>query len=771
MNDPRQQSLFSTEPDPWVLDSMDDFLAARVVFADPPFGPYDYLVPESMRSAIQVGARVTVPLGRGGRKMIAWCIDLISGRSGRLETTRERLKAIETVLDSQALVSPSLLKLAKWISDYYVTPLGQVIDTIVPSGVRSGSGTREFTYFNIHPDFRGSWSEQKLTNQQQAVMEYLNRFSVPLTSQQITKELGCTLSPINSLKKRGLLHWEVHRAHAQEFAVAHEDREKPLVLNARQSRCLDSVVDLMERKEHRTFLLHGVTGSGKTEVYLQAIEKVIASGRQAIVLVPEISLTPQTRQRFRRRFDRVALLHSQLTGPQRHWYWQQIAAGKVDVVIGTRSAIFAPVQQLGLVIIDEEHDGSFKQDKAPRYHAREVAVFRAKMASVPLILGSATPSIEVWQAAKEGRFDLLSMPDRVEDRPLPTVSVVDMRTATSPGTGHSSISRPLHNAIDVTLKDDGQVILLLNRRGFSTCIQCPSCGDVVQCKDCDLALTHHRDSEIAICHFCDFEIPVPNVCPNCHFVGIKLSGLGTQKLEAEVRRRFPDAPLLRMDTDTMRKPGSHEQALNEFRQGSVKILLGTQMIAKGLDFPNVTLVGVINADTGLHMPDFRARERVFGLVTQVAGRTGRGPKGGRVIVQTYNPEDPAIVAASHHDYLQFAADELVVRRSLGYPPFRKMARIVVRSEREELAENAIETLAKMIQAFSETENLDAGNHLLLIGPAPAPVTRLRGFYRFHMLVAASRDSDLGAIIGSATKDVDFPDEIQWITDIDPMDMM
>lgn len=771
MNDPRQQSLFPTEPDPWVMDSLDDFLAARVVFADPPFGPYDYLVPEAMREATKIGTRLTVPLGRGGRKMIAWCIDLISGRSGQLETSRERLKPIETIMDSQVLVSPSLLKLARWISDYYVTPLGQVIDTIVPSGVRSGSGTREFTYYRIHPDFRSSWVEQKLSNQQHAVMEYLNRFSVALTSQQITKELGCTLSPVNSLKKRGLLQWEAQRAHAQEFAIAYEDREKPLVLNSMQDRCLNSVVELMERKEHQTFLLHGVTGSGKTEVYLQAIEKVIASGRQAIVLVPEISLTPQTRQRFRRRFDRVALLHSQLTGPQRHWYWQQIAAGKVDVVIGTRSAIFAPVQQLGLVIIDEEHDGSFKQDKAPRYHAREVAEFRARMAKVPLILGSATPSIEVWQAAREGRFQLLSMPDRVEDRPLPIVSVVDMRTAMAPGAGRGSISRPLHNAIDATLKDDGQVILLLNRRGFSTCIQCPSCGDVVQCKDCDLALTHHRDSEIAICHFCDFEIPVPNVCPKCDFVGIKFSGLGTQKLEAEVRRRFPDAPLLRMDTDTMRKPGSHEQALNEFRQGGVKILLGTQMIAKGLDFPNVTLVGVINADTGLHMPDFRARERVFGLVTQVAGRTGRGPKGGRVIVQTYNPEDPAIVAASRHDYLQFATQELIVRRSLGYPPFRKMARIVVKSEKEELAEKAIETLAQMIQLFSDAEELGQGSNLLLIGPAPAPVTRLRGFYRFHMLVAASRESDLGAIIGEATKDVDFPDDIQWITDIDPMDMM
>lgn len=767
----QQQNLFSTDPDPWDVDAMEEFIAARVVFAEPPFGPYDYRVPDALRGQVQIGGRVTVPLGRGGRSMIAWCTELLDGRSQEVHSSRDQLKAVLSVMDERPLVSPTLLRLAHWISDYYVTPLGQVIDTIVPSGVRSGSGTRQFTYFRIHSDYVRCWKTLRLSDLQRSVLEQLDQFGVPLTAKQLCQRLGCTNSPILSLRKRGILDSETVRAHAHQFAVAPEDREQALQLNEQQQSCFQKIVTCLDQRNSRTLLLHGVTGSGKTEVYLQAIERVIAHGRQAIVLVPEISLTPQTRQRFRRRFDRIAVLHSQMSGPERHWYWQQIAAGKVDVVIGTRSAVFAPVPQLGLVIIDEEHDGSFKQDKAPRYHARDVARYRAQAAGVPLVLGSATPSIEVWQRALDGEYDLLKMPDRVQDRPLPLVSIVDMRVAGGSGPVRGAISRPLHNAMAETLKQDGQVILLLNRRGFSTFIQCPSCGETLECPDCSISLTHHRDTELAVCHFCDYEMPVPNVCPKCDFVGIKFSGLGTQKLEAEVRRRFPDSPLLRMDTDTMRRPGAHEQALNEFRQKRVQILLGTQMIAKGLDFPDVTLVGVVNADTGLHMPDFRARERVFGLVTQVAGRTGRGPKGGRVIVQTYNPDDPAIVAASHHDYLAFASEEVRQRKALGYPPQRKLARMVVRSQKEEMAQEAVETLAATVQHHVQNTCPELLAEFMILGPAPAPVTRLRGYYRYHMLVFAGRDCHLGEMLEQATGRLKFPDDVQWIVDVDPLDMM
>ncbi len=382
----------------------------------------------------------------------------------------------------------------------------------------------------------------------------------------------------------------------------------------------------------RTLLLHGVTGSGKTEVYIRAIEHVVRFGRSAIVLVPEISLTPQTRARFESRFDSVAVLHSQMSPTERHYHWQRIRRGEVQVVVGPRSAVFAPLPRLGLIVIDEEHDASFKQDTQPRYHARRVAYQRAAIAKIPLLLGSATPSMESWHATRTGHAELISMPHRIADRPLPAVQLVDLRQRDQRTGG--AISRPLAMAMADTLREaDGQIILLLNRRGFATTIQCPACGYVVACPECDMPLTHHRDGSKAICHYCDYTIATPPWCPPCRFDGIRYGGLGTQRLEVEVKARFPEIPIARMDSDTMRKPGSHQKVLSAFRSGEIRILLGTQMIAKGLDFPNVLLVGVINADSALHFPDFRAAERTFQLVTQVAGRTGRGNRGGQVIVQ------------------------------------------------------------------------------------------------------------------------------------------
>jgi primosomal protein N' (replication factor Y) len=766
---PREQaSLFPAESDPWVADALDDRWICRVVFSEPPFGPYDYWIPDEWRSQVQVGCRLAVPLGRGGRQMLAWCIGVSPAGSQNSGVDLQRLKPIQSVVDSAVLLRPDLLELGRWIAQHYVTPLGQVIETLIPAGVRAGSGLRPISYYAISELYVANWKQQRLTAQQRAVLEYLSQFDLPVPGHQISQQAQVSTTSLGTLTKRGLLTVDVRRMHAQEYVVAPEERESPRQLSLQQAACLEQILGACRAGRAQPILLHGVTGSGKTEVYLQAIREVVSSGRQAIVLVPEISLTPQTRQRFRRRFQRIAVLHSQLTDPQRHWYWQQIAAGRIDVVIGTRSAIFAPTPHLGLVIIDEEHDGSFKQDKAPRYHARDVARERCRQAGIPLVLGSATPAIESYQAALAGESLYLQLPHRVEARPLPAVTVVDMRLAESSGPGARVLSRQLLQAMQRTLQDDGQIILLLNRRGYSTCIQCPSCGEVVKCRDCDIALTHHRDLNIAICHFCDYQIPPPNVCPACHYEGIRFSGLGTQKLEMEVRRLFPDVPLLRMDTDTMRKPGSHEAALHAFRQGELKILLGTQMIAKGLDFPDVTLVGVVNADTGLHMPDFRARERVFGLVTQVAGRTGRGPRGGRVIVQTLNPDDPAIAAAANHDYATFATAELAQRQAVGYPPFRRLARVVVRSLSQNLAEQTSETLA---QAIGQSWPVPEDPNFQIIGPAPAPVTKLRGYHRCHFLVVSPRETDVGGLIQAATSNLELPDQVQWIVDVDAVDMM
>ncbi len=418
-------------------------------------------------------------------------------------------------------------------------------------------------------------------------------------------------------------------------------------------------------------------------------------------------------------------------------------------------------------MLDEEHDGSFKQDKAPRYHARDVADCRASKEGVPLVLGSATPSLETWHRAQQGTYEKLSLKKRVLDLPLPDVATIDLRVDFGGRKRFGPISQKLRQEITQAIENGGQVILLLNRRGFSTRIQCPACGYVETCPDCSIPMTHHVEGHKAVCHYCDHQIPEPKRCTQCKNPTIRFSGLGTQRLEANVAAMFPDVPLARMDTDTMRKPGSHEKALAKFRSGETKILLGTQMIAKGLDFPNVTLVGVINADTALHLPDFRAAERSFGLVTQVAGRTGRGQKGGRVLVQTFNPENKAIQAATRHDYIGFAKGELPHREEFRYPPFGHQARIVVRSEIQSKAEQMADHIAQQIQLAAAELKLEVS----LLGPAPAPVEKLRGKFRFHMLLSSDVAGVLQTVVRRAQTTVKTIDDIQWIVDIDPQDML
>jgi primosomal protein N' (replication factor Y) len=421
--------------------------------------------------------------------------------------------------------------------------------------------------------------------------------------------------------------------------------------------------------------------------------------------------------------------------------------------------------------LDEEHESTFKQDSAPRYHAREVALWRAKRDNIPLVLGSATPALESWFRATQAEYTIVDMPQRVSHRPLPDVGVIDLRDEFRSRQSRGAVSRQLHQAIEHALRDRGQIILLLNRRGYSTHIQCPACGLVMRCPYCELSLTHHVKGELAICHYCDYQTNAPAKCPECNFGGIRYSGVGTQRLESEVRARFPQARVLRMDTDTMQKPGSHARALDAFRDGEIDILLGTQMIAKGLDFPNVLLVGVVNADVALHFPDFRAAERTFQLVTQVAGRTGRGERGGRVLVQTFSPEHPAIRAAVRHDYAAFARQELPVRELLHYPPYAAMARLIVRGEAAEPAQQFAEYLAGLLKTQLAGQFTDADETCRVLGPAPAPSPRLRNMYRFHLQVQCADGPGMRAAIRAATADVPLPDGAQWTVDVDPMDML
>jgi primosomal protein N' (replication factor Y) len=761
-----QRNLFDTEPEPWEADDQSEQLVASVVLSAGPDRTFDYLVPDSLRDVAELGRRVNVPFGKSNRLVVGYCVQL----ENRVVGSR-KLKSLSSVLDEQSLLSPAMLRLTRWIADYYLCDWASVLDTVVPAGVRDQAGTRLTTLLSVDPDAMKQVGDPqaklKLSAKQIEILRVLVRSKTPMSPIDLARAANCSSGPISTLRRKGLIRAKTGRIatlQPEEIAIA---RDENLTLNADQTYALQTVLDALNAKEHQTILMHGVTGSGKTEVYIQAIQEVVRFKRQAIVLVPEISLTPQTVERFRRRFGEVAVLHSHLSDAERHWHWQRIAKGEVSVVVGARSAIFAPTPNLGLIVLDEEHESSFKQDKAPRYHARDVAIARAAAENIPLVLGSATPSLESWHRAKTGEFKLVPLPRRVLDRPLPMVGTIDLRgQKQSGGLSHGAISRQMKAAVKEALDEGGQVILLLNRRGFSTHIQCPACGHVVRCPHCDIALTHHRTEESAVCHYCDFVQPAPTKCPACDFIGIRYSGLGTQRLEAEIRARFPDVTTLRMDTDTMKAHGSHEKALSAFRSGKVRILLGTQMIAKGLDFPNVTLVGVINADTALHLPDFRAAERTFHLVTQVAGRTGRGEKGGRVLVQTFSPDHPAIVAAVHHDYAGFAKGELPMRQMLRYPPFASMVRLVIRGPVEAVALEFANTIAQRISLGIQARKVEAR----ILGPAPCPFARLKGLYRYQLQVQSTDGESLRAAIQEATTDLEPPDGVQWIVDVDPVDM-
>ncbi|MEQ9379316.1 MAG: primosomal protein N', partial [Pirellulales bacterium] len=762
-----QQNLFDALPPAWEQDDAHGQMVASVVFCEGPEQVFDYGVPEKLRETLRPGRRVRAPLGRGNRPLVGYCVAL-----EHRDDERRKLKDISGVVDNHDLLSPSMLRLTQWIAEHYLCPWGQVLEAVVPAGVRSKAGTRNITLLSVPNRVAARLTQLDLPPKQAQALTCLAASDKPLSPVELARYAKCTLAPINALRKKGLIEAHSERVRSTTSAEPADDRRSDLDLNDDQQRALTAIEKAINSREHHTILLHGVTGSGKTEVYIRAIQEVVSFGRQAIVLVPEISLTPQTRARFRERFDRVAVLHSHMSDSERHHHWRDIATGQVQVIVGARSAVFAPTPHLGLIVVDEEHETSFKQESPPRYHAREVARRRALNESVPLVLGTATPSLESWQRARSGEYQHIELPGRINDRPMPAVVTIDMRNELEKRSAAGVLSRSLRTQMAQALQEGGQVILLLNRRGFSTHIQCTACGEVLNCPHCDIALTHHRKAETALCHYCDYSQRAPTHCPKCNTPGIRYGGTGTQRLEAEVRARFSDYPCIRMDTDAMQKPGSHERALAAFRDGEVRILLGTQMIAKGLDFPNVTLVGVVNADTALHLPDFRAAERTFQLVVQVAGRTGRGERGGRVMVQTFDPDHPAIQAAVHHHFKNFADYELPHRQEFGYPPFGNMIRLIIRGPSEEttevFAQHLADTLRTDIAAVQGPEEDDTAR---ILGPAPAPLNKLRGKFRFQIHLHARDGQLLRSAVQQLKEKTRPPEEIQWIADVDPESML
>jgi primosomal protein N' (replication factor Y) len=753
----RQPGLFAADED--------DGPFAGIVLNRPVDQVLSYRIPARLKGQVQPGSRVRVPLGRGNQPAVGYCVRLEDPAGVAIE--REKVKELLDVLDVPPLIDATMLELTRWMAGYYACSWGQALDAVVPSGVKKGAGTRIATCLVIPDEVRDAPEPPGLAPKQREVLDLIRRSGEPLTLADVGRMARCGIGPIAALRKKGLLRAVQRRmdrpvAGDGEIPPPLDERPEP---TAEQRIALDAMAPALDGDGFAAFLLHGVTGSGKTEVYLSAIERVVARGREAIVLVPEISLTPQTIRRFRRRFPRIAVLHSHLSDAERHRHWKAIAAGEVQVVVGARSAVFAPTRKLGLIVIDEEHEGTFKQETVPRYHARDVAVKRAQGLGVPVIMGSATPALETWRNAETGRYTRLVLSRRVAGRPMPPVEIVDLRREKpSQGNPLGGLSERLRTAMREALDGGGQVILLLNRRGFHTFILCPRCGHVLTCDACDVALTHHKGRRRALCHTCDAERDPPSACPSCQASPLYYGGIGTERLEREVRAAFPDVSVSRMDSDTMRSSGSHERVLRAFREGDVRILLGTQMIAKGLDFPNVTLVGVVSADTALHLPDFRAGERTFQLVAQVAGRTGRGDRPGRVIVQTYAPEEPAIVFAAKHDYLGFVVGELNERRQRSVPPFGRLVRLIARGPDELAVQRFLQGLAHVLTAR-------APEGVRLQGPSPAPVSKIKNLYRFHLRLLAATPRPLQALLHEILPTVTPPNGVELAVDVDPVNML
>ena len=718
---------------------------AEVVLPVPVSRAYTYQIPDALADRVVPGARVVVPLRGRSVVGVVTAVDVAPPGGGVVA------KPLAGAPDAEPALSPALLELGRWMSDYYGAPLGLSLRAILPGPLWSvarpqGPAPAAERLFVLTGTELDSLLERerhfKRAPKRRAAYEAVEALggSAPVT--HLVEQLKLSRSALDGLVKQGLARIELVPETRDPFSGL--SSPPPLELTPDQR---DAVAGIAATPIGTPVLLHGVTGSGKTLVYLDVLRGVVAAGKGAILLVPEIALTPQTVARVRGVFgDNVAVLHSGLSDGERADAWRALRSGERIVAVGPRSAVFAPVRRLGAIVVDEEHEPSYKQGSVPRYHARDAAAVRAQLEGARLILGSATPSLETLDLAAQGRVVTLSLPDRIGARPLPPVEVIDLRTAPRIAeAGPIPWSEALDTAVGGALERGEQAILLLNRRGFATFVQCPSCGNVPGCPQCAIALTVHHTPPALRCHYCGHEEPIPETCRICGHATQRLRGLGTQQLEHFVSSRFPSARIARMDLDTTTSKWAHHHILERVERGEVNILLGTQMIAKGLDFPNVTVVGVVDADTGLHFPDFRAGERTFQLVAQVAGRTGRGPKGGRVYVQTRAPDHHAIRTAAAHSVAAFAAAELPLRAPPNppYPPRVGLVRFVVAGRDQARAGVLAERVAAWLRRAS-TERLEGA--LTVLGPAPCPIMRLKGRWRWHVLVKAAEPRVLGRVV-------------------------
>ena len=742
----------------------------------------DYSVPETMAGKVIVGSRVRVPFR--DKSLLATVVATLE------ESPAAGIKPIMALLGEKPALSASLIELAHWMANYYCCPIETVMRSLLPQVIRKAEVGWKKQLF-VSPARAATAEEieklRKRAPRQAELLEAIQQLTAPLPAADLLRQTSLDNSTLRALVRRGFVELRdqtvARDPHGTEQFVA----DTELMMNEEQATALKLIETALENPEtHPPILLHGVTGSGKTEVYLQAIRATLARGKTAIVLVPEISLTPQTVERFKNRFaaqprstgvspvgpagvshadsDVVAVLHSHLSEGERHDEWHKLHSGRARIVIGARSAVFAPLANLGLIVVDEEHETSYKQEEAPRYHARDVAVVRAKLDKCAVVLGTATPSLESYHNATRGKYVLSTLTQRVDQCQMPLMRIVDLRQERKKEKAAAILSEKLRTAIGARLEKREQTILFLNRRGFSTSLLCSSCGKACDCPNCSVALTFHRSNARLSCHLCGHSAAVPKRCQECGQDALIYAGFGTEKVEANVAAIFPKAVVRRMDADSMTRKDAYRETLHAFRAGKIDILVGTQMIAKGLHFPNVTLVGIINADLALHLPDFRAGERTFQLLTQVAGRAGRGEEPGEVFVQTYTPFSPSIQFARHHDFAGYFEQELEFRERCDFPPFKHAVLITIRSEHETHASFSAETLARRLGEALPAE-------FLIGAPAPAPLEKLQGHYRFHILLRGEAILRLSRLIRETLDKLPFPEDVSVSVDVDPYQLL
>jgi primosomal protein N' (replication factor Y) len=736
----------------------------------------DYSLPENLATRVGVGSRVRVPFR--DKSALATVVAMPE------QSEAKGVRPIEAIIGDAPALSEQSLELARWIATYYCCPIETVMRSMLPQVIRRAEVSWKKQLF-VQPARGIDEAEfeklQRRAPRQAELLKAISKLEKPIRAAELLRQTSLDNQTLRALVKRGLAETReeavVRDPHGDEQFIATSN----LVLNEEQTHALNEVEQaLSEAEKARPILVHGVTGSGKTEIYLQAIRAALGRGRTAIVLVPEISLTPQTVERFKGRFaeaqDDVAVLHSHLSEGERHDEWHKIHSGRARIVIGARSAVFAPLKNLGLIVVDEEHETTYKQEEAPRYHARDVAVVRAKIEKCVVVLGSATPSLESYHNATTGKYRLVTLTQRVDQNQMPLMRIVDLRQERRKEKKAGILSERLSQAIADRLEKREQTILFLNRRGFSTSLLCSNCGEARNCPNCSVALTFHQHfpqggsaspktmSGRLSCHLCGHTAAVPKKCPSCGQDALIYQGFGTEKVESTVALIFPKAVVRRMDADSMTRKEAYRETLRNFRTGKIDILVGTQMIAKGLHFPNVTLVGIINADLALHLPDFRAGERTFQLLTQVAGRAGRGETAGEVFVQTYTPFSPSIQFARHHDFAGYFQQELEFRERCDFPPFKHAILITVRSAHEGRAKLSAETLKRRLSEVLPEQ-------FILGDAAPAPLEKLQGQFRFHILIRGGAIVRLSRLVRETLDKLPFPEDVNVTVDVDPYQLL